>query len=277
MNLIKYIVYTSDLCINNIISNWNGQLIPALDPRSALYIATGICAQNNEKVIVILNSSNSSRSAFSGLTEAFYRNLPIILLTVGKKLDYSVELNDVVNGHFEISSFDDLDKLLLNHFNYPIHIELNDLKDFNYKIKKISLDWLSKVLSPDDYFYFSHNFNLNQNDLSCKVVVGGMDDCDEGALSNVLGASLAKKRRRYIGLVTETEFLHDMNALGNINVNDSLIYIVYSKQYQKMIQDFAKSLDFFVDCFDIKNIDVKKIKSIINNGRKSIILIEGEC
>ena len=65
MNQIKHIVYTSDLDLHSYLPDFKGESIPALDPRSAVYIGTGIAAQNNETVVVLLKSSNASRSAFS--------------------------------------------------------------------------------------------------------------------------------------------------------------------------------------------------------------------
>ena len=112
MNQIKHIVYTSDLDLHSYFPDFKSESIPALDPRSAVYIGTGIAAQNREPVVVLLKSSNASRSAFSGMTEAYYRNLPIILVTVGRELDYSNELNDVVNSHYIVSSIKEIDNIL---------------------------------------------------------------------------------------------------------------------------------------------------------------------
>ena len=80
----------------------------------------------------------------------------------------------------------------------------------------------------------------------CKIVEGGMSNCHEGAMANVLGASLAKIHRRYIGLITEEEFIHDMNTLGNININDSLLYIVAVHEMNLTLKNYAKSLGFEV-------------------------------
>ena len=122
MNQIKHIVYTSDLDLRSYLPSFMGESISALDPRSAVYIGTGIAAQNNEIVVVLLKSSNASRSAYSGMTEAYYRNLPIILVTVGRELDYSVELNDVINSHYVVSSFKEIENL--SDLVLPAHIEL---------------------------------------------------------------------------------------------------------------------------------------------------------
>ena len=274
MNQIKHIVYTSDLDLHSYFPDFKGESISALDPRSAVYIGTGIAAQNKETVVVLLKSSNASRSAFSGMTEAYYRNLPIILVTVGRELDYSMELNDVVNSHYIVSSLKEIG--VISDLVLPTHIELEVPEKAN-NIKTSSLFMCLKCsISVDDYLYTSHNLSFEVDEFSCKVVVGGTDNCLEGALSNVLGASLAKKRRRYIGVVTEDEFLHDMNALGKINVNDSLVYFVLCGHNNEMICDYAKSLGFYISSLDANEISEKDIQTVLDNKKKSLVVVYGE-
>lgn len=274
MNQIKHIVYTSDLDLHSYLPGFRGESISALDPRSAVYIGTGIAAQNKEIVVVLLKSSNASRSAYSGMTEAYYRNLPIILITVGRELNYSIELNDVVNSHYVVSSLEEIDNIA--GLELPAHIELEIRCDSNDTTTSSVFEHLKRAVSADDYLYASHNLSLDADGFKCKVVVGGTDNCLEGALSNVLGASLAKKRRRYIGVVTEDEFLHDMNALGNINVNDSLVYFVLCSHNNEMICDYAKSLGFYISSLAVDEISVKDIQTVLDNKKKSLVVVCGE-
>lgn len=274
MNQIKHIVYTSDLDLYGYFPGYDGEAISALDSRSAVYIGTGIAAQNKAIVVVLLKSSNASRSAFSGMTEAYYRNLPIILVTVGRELDYSVELNDVVNSHHVVSSLKEIEEIA--NLRLPAHIEL-DIQTNKDVIKTSSIfECLKGATSVDDYLYTSHNFSFSAIGFNCKVVNGGTKNCLEGALSNVLGASLAKKRRRYIGVVTEDEFLHDMNALGNINVNDSLVYFVICDQNNEMICDYAKTLGFNTSSIVTDEITKEDIKKVLENKKKSLVVVYGE-
>ena len=53
----------------------------ALDERSAGYIACGIAAESEEPVVLSCAEPNVSRSICSALTEAFYRQLPILAVT----------------------------------------------------------------------------------------------------------------------------------------------------------------------------------------------------
>ena len=274
MNQIKHIVYTSDLDLHSYLSDFKGESIPALDPRSAVYIGTGIAAQNNETVVVLLKSSNASRSAFSGMTEAYYRNLPVIFVTVGRELDYSIELNDVVISHYVVSSLKEIENI--SDLVLPAHIELEVPENVEGAKSSSLFKCLKDSVSAYDYLYTSHNLSFDVDGFKCKVVVGGMENCLEGALSNVLGASLAKKRRRYIGVVTEDEFLHDMNALGNINVNDSLVYFVICDQNNEMICDYAKSLGFNTSSIAADEITKEDITKVFDNKKKSLVVVYGE-
>lgn len=274
MRNIKYVVYSSDLEERSFIQKSKKagiKCIPVLDARSAVYVATGICAQNDDSVVVCINSSNSSRSAFSGMTEAFYRNLPVAMVTFGQELDYSKELGDVMVNHYVLSNEDEIEPLLSKEF--PMHIEVSGESQCIEKIEcNKTQELLSFLLDEHKYLYIGQGIELAKIRYRCKALQGGMPNCYEGALANVLGASLAKMRDRYIGLVSEEEFIHDMNTLGNININDSLFFIVVGIKENKTIIDYAKSLSFCVKSIKEDEIDTKKMEELVNNKKKTILL-----
>lgn len=51
------------------------------DERSAAYMATGMCAESGEPVVITCTGATASRNFMPGLTEAFYRKLPILVIT----------------------------------------------------------------------------------------------------------------------------------------------------------------------------------------------------
>lgn len=53
----------------------------SVDERSAAYMACGLAAQTGEPVVLSCTGATASRNYLPGLTEAFYRKLPIIALT----------------------------------------------------------------------------------------------------------------------------------------------------------------------------------------------------
>lgn len=77
-----------------------------VDERSAAYFATGLSFASGEPVVISCTGATASRNYLSGLTEAYYRNLPVIALTsqhhtpdysdlVPQVTDRTVSQNDV--------------------------------------------------------------------------------------------------------------------------------------------------------------------------------------
>lgn len=246
--------------------------IPIVDARSAVYVATGICAQNQSKVAVCVDAGNASRSAFSGMTEAFYRRLPVALITVGKKLDYTRGLNDVTVEHYTALNFEDVQHMLCGEF--PIHIELTTECNEHEKIECDALQMtLSSVLGEDTYLYISQDIKRSEAPYKGKIVYGGMPDCYEGAMSNVLGASLARKHKKYVGLISEDEFIHDINTLGNININDLILYIVVSEKRNKLLLDYAETMMFKICEFKGNCLKTDEVKNMLSSKNKGLLMI----
>lgn len=57
------------------------QLYSAVDERSAAYMACGMAYESGEPVILSCTEATASRNYFPGLTEAYYRKLPVLAIT----------------------------------------------------------------------------------------------------------------------------------------------------------------------------------------------------
>ena len=57
------------------------EIYSSVDERSAAYIACGIAAESGEPVVLTCTGSTASRNYLPGLTEAFYRKLPVLAIT----------------------------------------------------------------------------------------------------------------------------------------------------------------------------------------------------
>lgn len=88
---------------------YNGEfeMYSSIDERSAAYMACGIAEESGEPVIISCTEATASRNYFPGLTEAFYRKLPVIAVTGVHKysfigtlypqvIDRTVSPNDIV-------------------------------------------------------------------------------------------------------------------------------------------------------------------------------------
>lgn len=57
------------------------ETISVVDERSAAYVATGLSVESNEIVVINCTGATASRNYYPALTEAFYRNIPILVIT----------------------------------------------------------------------------------------------------------------------------------------------------------------------------------------------------
>ncbi|MCD7720765.1 MAG: 2-succinyl-5-enolpyruvyl-6-hydroxy-3-cyclohexene-1-carboxylate synthase [Prevotellaceae bacterium] len=57
------------------------QLYSSVDERSAAYMACGMAAESGEPVVLSCTGATASRDYYPGLTEAFYRKLPVLAVT----------------------------------------------------------------------------------------------------------------------------------------------------------------------------------------------------
>lgn len=84
------------------------EIYSSVDERSAAFIAVGLSAESGEPVALSCTGSTASRNYIPGLTEAFYRKLPVLAITASQHLghmgqhysqmiDRSSPLADIVN------------------------------------------------------------------------------------------------------------------------------------------------------------------------------------
>lgn len=57
------------------------KIYSAVDERSAAYMACGLAAETNEPVVISCTGATASRNYISGMTEAYYRKLPVLAIT----------------------------------------------------------------------------------------------------------------------------------------------------------------------------------------------------
>ncbi|WP_338667629.1 thiamine pyrophosphate-binding protein [Pseudodesulfovibrio methanolicus] len=134
------------------------EMYSCVDERSAAYMACGLAGESGEPVVLTCTGATASRNYFSGLSEAFYRKLPILAVTffvsyygIGnlepQVVDRSISPKDTVRYKIELPHIkDDADfrfaELKMNtailelHRNGggPVHINLATLRgDFPVK------------------------------------------------------------------------------------------------------------------------------------------------
>lgn len=68
------------------------KLFSAVDERHAAYLACGMALEANEPVVLSCTGATASRNYYSGLTEAYYRKLPILVVTSSQPDDHFGQL-----------------------------------------------------------------------------------------------------------------------------------------------------------------------------------------
>jgi len=123
------------------------EMYSSVDERSAAYIACGLAAESGEPVVITCTGATASRNYLSGLTEAYYRKLPVLAITatqaiskvghhIAQVIDRSSMPNDVVRFSVTLPIVKDDDDLwdcevkvnraileLSRHGGGPVHID----------------------------------------------------------------------------------------------------------------------------------------------------------
>lgn len=124
------------------------EMYSAPDERSAAYMACGLAAESGEPVVLSCTGATASRNYIPGLTEAYYRKLPVLAVTsrqhqgqigqyVPQVIDRTQPLNDIANLSVQIPIVHDetdewsanvaLNRALLelrHRGGGPVHIDL---------------------------------------------------------------------------------------------------------------------------------------------------------
>lgn len=144
-----------------------------VDERSAAYMACGWAEETGEPVVLSCTGATSSRNYMPGLTEAFYRKLPVIALTSSRDIsrighlmpqvtDRTVHPNDIVVDYVHIQTIKDkedewdinvkLNRALNNLKKGPIHINITDAVSRNYDVLELpKAKPIRRILAKDTF------------------------------------------------------------------------------------------------------------------------------
>lgn len=88
------------------------EMYSCIDERSAAYMAVGMSAESGDPVVLTCTGATASRNYMSGLTDAFYRRLPIIAVTstrplscIGNHIAQVIDRTTVPNDVVKLSVF----------------------------------------------------------------------------------------------------------------------------------------------------------------------------
>lgn len=132
-----------------------------VDERSAAYMACGMATESGEPVVLSCTAATASRNYFPGLTEAYYRKLPVLALTstrtqcqtgnlIDQQIDRTVQPKDTVKMSVQLPYVKDdedfwecelkVNKAILelnHHGKGPVHINMPTRYDHGYDCRKL--------------------------------------------------------------------------------------------------------------------------------------------
>lgn len=137
------------------------EIYSAVDERAAAFMACGLAEESNEPVVLTCTGATASRNYIPGLTEAYYRHLPVLAITstqhggrignyVAQVIDRSEQFPDMVKKSYQIPTVHcEEDKqytitaindavLELRHGEAgPVHINLFTIYSNNFVTKEL--------------------------------------------------------------------------------------------------------------------------------------------
>lgn len=137
------------------------EVYSAPDERSAAYMACGLAAESGEPVAISCTGATASRNYVPGLTEAYYRKLPVLAITstqhtgkvgqhIAQVIDRSTQMKDLVKLSIDSPTVHDKDdewacivntnKALLElrrNGGGPVHINLSTTYSKDFSVKEL--------------------------------------------------------------------------------------------------------------------------------------------
>lgn len=137
------------------------ELYSSVDERSAAYLAVGMAEETGEAVVLSCTGATASRNYIPGLTEAYYRKLPILAVTatqnenrighmIPQMMDRSQQQKDICvhSEHIAVPRDEDdmwdanlrLNRAILALFHHgggPVHINLATNYNADYSVKEL--------------------------------------------------------------------------------------------------------------------------------------------
>lgn len=161
------------------------EIYSSSDERSAAYMACGLAAESGEPVAINCTGATASRNYMPGLTEAYYRKLPVLAITCSQYLgrighncpqvtDRTLLPNDIAQLSVQIpmvTTYQDqwscevnVNKALLEltrHGAGPVHINLVTSYSMDCSIKALPVvKVIRRITSVDDFPSIRENWNF---------------------------------------------------------------------------------------------------------------------
>ena len=213
----------------------NSHSYHSVDERSAGYLATGMSEELGKPVVIWVKNDASFRNLASALTEAYYKKLPLVVVTIPSEKPVNQEINptDILAGRLLYVNKDD-----------EVIENVNSIWETK-RVGPVLLEIKGGKLYPEKSFQYPEVlFRL----LSKQTIV-----CTgEGGLSTLIGMSVSNPDNKVTGILTYRELLYELNMFGNRNVRNNILIVSYCADTHaiNMISSFAQASDWHVEIID---------------------------
>lgn len=158
------------------------ELYSSVDERSAAYLACGLAEESGEMVALSCTGATASRNYFPGLTEAYYRKLPILAITstmpidrighnIPQVIDRTNVTNDIAKVSYHIPMVDSVEDewnctvkvnealLELKHHTLgPVHLNVETAQSGTFDVEKIEyVRPIDRITLKDQFPQVKHN------------------------------------------------------------------------------------------------------------------------
>ncbi len=230
------------------------------DARTAAYMACGMAIESLQPVALLCEYGENLFNYFSGLTEAYYRKLPLIVISFLYKKRKSLRFpNDIFTCHYTIELIQNEKELptFPKHLNGPIYIEV-------LQTEQTKLQQFEKIKNP---------FRLLNKD-SQNYRFYEEENGSYGYLSRLIGFSLDNKSQMCFGYTNSDIALLDMNSLGNRHIDGNLIIAICSGKDSSAIKSYVTSLGYAYYCLEHEEDIEHAIQTHIIGGCNTPLIIE---
>ena len=110
------------------------EMYSCVDERSAAYMACGLAEESGEPVVICCTGATASRNYMPALTEAYYRKIPLVVITCSRPNQYVGHLMPQVTNRNVYPA-----DVLVDGEHLPVVRKEEDRWDCEYKVNKALL------------------------------------------------------------------------------------------------------------------------------------------
>lgn len=251
--------------------------IEIIDERSAGYVATGMCAEIGEPIVVWCADNDSYRNLTSALTEAYYRKLPLLVATLScdNNIDQTINPNDTIRYYVNNTlyarlgteqEFDRAVNYLFADIKGPVYLSVTVYRETIEESNSIEnacfdVTAISNILPPDTCLHIGKEFCSECSHIS-DIIFRNNHCTKDGNLSMLIGSSVVARNQLHVGIFSYDELSYDLNMLGNRHVGGNVVLFTFVENNPRIvICDVANRFGW--ECLRVNVDDIESLKEKI--------------